>query len=115
MDVVIDLRGVNFDFDSARLRPDAIATLDEAVSILRRYDTIRVEVAGHTCSIGDEAYNQRLSERRAKVVFDYLVEKGIAANRLNWVGYGESRPIASNDTREGRVMNRRTELKVRND
>lgn len=115
MDVVIDLRGVNFDFDSAKLRPDAIATLDEAVSILKRYDTIRVEVAGHTCSIGDEAYNQRLSERRAKVVFDYLVEKGISPNRLRWVGYGESRPIASNDTREGRMMNRRTELKVLND
>jgi OOP family OmpA-OmpF porin len=115
IDVVIDLRGVNFDFDRATLRPESIATLDEAVKILKQYEVIRVEVAGHTCNIGSAEYNQGLSERRAKVVYDYLVNNGIAADRLNWVGYGLTQPIASNATRAGREENRRTELRVRND
>jgi OmpA-OmpF porin, OOP family len=114
IDVVIDLRGVNFDFDKSTLRPESIDTLNEAVKILKQYEPIRVEVAGHTCNIGSAAYNQGLSERRARVVFDYLVNNGIAADRLNWVGYGLTQPIASNATREGREENRRTELRVRN-
>jgi OmpA-OmpF porin, OOP family len=115
IDVVIDLRGVNFDFDRSTLRPESIATLDEAVKILKQYDVIRVEVAGHTCNIGSAEYNQGLSERRARVVYDYLVNNGIAQDRLNWVGYGLTQPIASNATRDGREENRRTELRVRND
>ncbi len=115
IDVVIDLRGVNFDFDRSTLRPESISTLDEAVKILKQYDVIRVEVAGHTCNIGSADYNQGLSERRARVVFDYLVNNGIASDRLNWTGYGLSQPIATNATREGREENRRTELRVRND
>lgn len=115
IDVVIDLRGVNFDFDRSTLRPESISTLDEAVKILKQYEVIRVEVAGHTCNIGSADYNQGLSERRAKVVFDYLVNNGIASDRLNWTGYGLTQPIATNATREGREENRRTELRVRND
>jgi OmpA-OmpF porin, OOP family len=113
--VTIDLRGVNFDFDKATLRPDAVVILNEAIEILKKYPELRVEVAGHTDSTGPENYNQGLSERRAKTVYDYLTSNGISASRLvGPVGYGELRPIDTNDTREGRARNRRTELNVQN-
>jgi len=113
--LTIDLRGVNFDFDKATLRPDAVATLNEAVEILKKYPQLRVEVAGHTDATGPENYNQGLSERRAKAVYDYLGQNGIDASRMvGPVGYGELRPIDTNDTREGRARNRRTELNVQN-
>lgn len=119
--ISIDLKGVNFDFDKATLRPDAVAILSEAAEILKRYPDLRVEVAGHTDSKGTDAYNQKLSERRAKAVYDYLVGQGVAASRLTGpIGYGESRPIAPNtnadgsDNPEGRAKNRRTELNVQN-
>ena len=113
--VTIDLRGVNFDFDKSSLRPDAVAILSEAVSILQKYPELRVEVAGHTDSIGTDAYNQGLSERRARAVYDYLTSNGIDASRLVGPnGYGENRPIDTNDTSDGRARNRRTELNVQN-
>jgi len=113
--LTIDLKGVNFDFDKDTLRPDAVAILDEAVAILQKYPQLRVEVAGHTDSIGTEQYNQGLSERRAKAVYNYLTGKGIDAGRLVGPnGFGESRPIDTNDTKEGRARNRRTELNVQN-
>lgn len=116
--VTIDLNGVNFNFDKATLRPDAVAILNEAVEILKRYPEIRVEVAGHTDQCGKDAYNQGLSERRAKAVYDYLTSNGIDAGRLAGpVGYGESRPLED----LGQAMpgcksekNRRTELNVQN-
>ena len=113
--IQIDLKGVNFDFDSANLRADSNAVLAEAIEILRRYPTLKGEVAGHTDSVGSDDYNQRLSERRARTVYDYLVANGIAADRLvGPVGYGEARPLDTNDTAAGRERNRRTELNVQN-
>ncbi|MEL1265061.1 OmpA family protein [Pseudoxanthomonas putridarboris] len=113
--VSIDLKGVNFDFDKSTLRPDAVAILSEATEILKRYPDLRVEVAGHTDSVGTDAYNQGLSERRAKAVYDYLTSNGVDASRLVGPnGYGESRPIDTNETAEGRARNRRTELNVQN-
>ncbi len=113
--VSIDLKGVNFDFDKSTLRPDAVAILSEAAEILKRYPDLRVEVAGHTDSVGTDAYNQKLSERRATAVYEYLTSNGVDAGRLvGPVGYGESRPIDTNDTKEGRARNRRTELNVQN-
>ncbi len=119
--VSIDLKGVNFDFDKSTLRPDAVVILNQAIDILKRYPDLKVEVAGHTDSIGTDAYNQKLSERRAKAVYDYLTSNGVDAARLVGPnGYGESRPIAPNtnpdgsDNPEGRALNRRTELNVQN-
>jgi len=119
--VSIDLKGVNFDFDKSNLRPDAVAILSEASEILKRYPDLRVEVAGHTDSKGTDAYNQKLSERRATAVYNYLTQNGVDAGRLQGpIGYGESRPIAPNtnpdgsDNPEGRAKNRRTELNVQN-
>ena len=85
---------------------------DEAAALLAKHERVVVEVAGHTDSTGPEAYNQGLSERRAKSVQDYLVSKGIRASRLTAKGYGESMPVASNDTEKGRAENRRVELIV---
>ncbi|MEO5566453.1 MAG: OmpA family protein [Luteimonas sp.] len=119
--VSIDLKGVNFDFDKSTLRPDAVVILNEAIEILKRYPDLKVEVAGHTDSKGTDAYNQGLSERRARAVYDYVTGNGIDASRLVGPnGYGESRPIAPNtnpdgsDNPEGRAQNRRTEMNVQN-
>jgi len=110
--VVIELQGVYFDLDKATLKPESIAILDAAVRTMGEHGTLVVEVAGHTDSTASEAYNQSLSERRAKVVYNYLVNKGVAASRMTWNGYGELSPIATNDTDAGRAKNRRTELVI---
>jgi len=108
----IVLRGVNFDFDRAEIRPDAAVILDEAASILNDNPGRSVRVEGHTDSVGTDEYNQDLSERRANSVRDYLVGKGVDASRLTTAGSGESNPIASNDTSDGRALNRRVELNL---
>jgi OOP family OmpA-OmpF porin len=108
----IVLHGVNFDFDEATIRPDAAAILQEAARILREEVDVDVAVDGHTDAMGTDAYNQRLSERRAQAVADYLKRLGIGPSRLRPQGYGESRPVADNDTEEGRAQNRRVELNV---
>jgi outer membrane protein OmpA-like peptidoglycan-associated protein len=107
------LRGVNFDFDKSNIRADARPVLDEAINILKSESGISVIAEGHTDSVGTDAYNKRLSERRARAVKDYLVKGGISASRIETVGYGESQPVATNDTADGRAQNRRTELKVK--
>lgn len=112
VEAVIELDGVHFDFDKATLKPEARAVLDEAAALLAKHERVVVEVAGHTDSTGPEAYNQKLSERRAMAVQDYLVGKGIRASRLSAKGYGESMPVTSNDTKEGRAENRRVEMIV---
>ena len=123
--VVIDLRGVNFKFDRpkkgekdikkalAEPSADSIAILDQAVDTLQRYPQVKVTVAGYTDSVGKDAYNQSLSERRAQIVYDYLTAHGIDASRLQGpIGHGKNDPIGSNDTESGRAQNRRTELQV---
>jgi OOP family OmpA-OmpF porin len=110
---IIALRGVHFDFDKADLRPDAIPALSDVVALFNRYEGLRAEVSGHTDAMGSASYNQRLSERRARTVYEYLIAQGIRADRLEGpIGHGEERPIASNETDEGRALNRRIELKV---
>lgn len=108
----IVLRGVNFDFDKATLRADGKPVLDEAVRTLKDERDIKVSVEGHTDAIGSDAYNQRLSERRAGAVADYLAAGGIARARMATVGFGESKPVASNETEDGRAQNRRVEFRV---
>jgi len=114
----IDLHGVNFDFDKAALRTDAVSILAEAAQILTRHPELRVEVAGHTDQCGKDGYNQKLSERRARAVYDYLTSHGVSASRLAGpTGYGESRPLED----KGQAfpackseINRRTELNAQN-
>lgn len=109
---LLDIQGVQFDFDKSNLRQDAYPILDKAAATLIEYPDIHVEVGGHTDNVGSQAYNQKLSLARARSVMNYLVTKGVAAARLTAVGYGVTRPIASNATEAGRAKNRRVELKV---
>jgi outer membrane protein OmpA-like peptidoglycan-associated protein len=106
------LRNIFFDFDKATLRPESKTELERVYTLLIENPRMKVRVAGHTDSQGSDEYNQRLSEARAKSVQDYLISRGIPANRLAFIGYGESRPIDTNDTDEGRQNNRRVELEI---
>jgi len=108
----IVLRGVHFDFNKANIRDDAKPILNQAAETLKEHGNITVTVEGHTDSIGTEAYNQKLSVRRADAVRDYLAAQGVDASRMTVVGKGESDPVASNDTADGRAQNRRVELLV---
>ena len=104
---------VHFDFDRYSLRPEAVRTLDEAVTVLQRNPDVRVEIEGHTCNIGTAEYNLALGERRATSVRDYLVSRGISADRFRTVSYGEERPKYDNAREETRRLNRRAALVVR--
>ncbi|HEX7406509.1 MAG TPA: OmpA family protein [Candidatus Binatia bacterium] len=109
----IVLRAVHFDFDKSNIRPDARVILDEAASILKERRDINVAIQGHTDGVGTDAYNMKLSHRRAASVEQYLVKHGVAASRLSSEGFGKRQPVASNDTDEGRAQNRRVELQVK--
>lgn len=102
-----------FDFDSAGLRSSSRDELREMAEVFNRYNDTTIVVAGHTDSTGSTSYNQRLSNRRASAVSNYLEDLGVRRSRLDAVGYGESRPKASNNTANGRQNNRRVELHVR--
>lgn len=100
-----------FDFDKAIIKSKYYKDLDEVVRVLKDNPYLNVEIQGHTCNIGTDRYNQRLSERRAKAVKDYFMKKGIPKERLSSIGYGEKNPAFSNQTKDGRRQNRRVELK----
>jgi outer membrane protein OmpA-like peptidoglycan-associated protein len=109
----IVLKNVFFDFAKATLRQESESELNRLAKLLTDVPGMKIEVSGHTDNVGSDQANQILSEKRAKSVVDYLVvEKGIDRDRLTYVGYGESEPIATNNTDEGRQQNRRTEFKV---
>ena len=109
---VVTLKNVFFDFDRTELKPESFVELDKLVEYLRKNAGLRIEIGGHTDDQGTDEYNDRLSENRAKSVYDYLVGKGIPADRLQYKGYGKRMPVAGNDTEEGRAANRRTEFKI---
>lgn len=108
----IILKNIFFDFDKASLKPESTTELDRLVSLLNEIPNLKIEISGHTDNIGSAQYNKSLSERRAKAVVDYLIDKGINTTRLTFKGSGFDSPIAPNDTEEGRQQNRRTEFKV---
>ena len=102
---------INFDFAKAVIKPESYHVLDDAAAIITNHPDVRVEIQGHTDAIGSAENNMKLSYFRATAVCDYLIEKHkINPNRLVPVGYGESRPVASNETDAGRAQNRRVEF-----
>jgi peptidoglycan-associated lipoprotein len=103
---------VYFDFDRYSLRPEATRVLDEAIAALKENTTLRVEIEGHTCSIGTAEYNLALGDRRANAVKDYLVSRGVTTDRLRTVSYGEEKPKYDNSREETRRLNRRAALVV---
>ena len=112
LDKTFILRGVNFEFDSDRLTPEAKEILKQVAQTLQAYPDVKVEIAGHTDAIGTDAYNLGLSEKRAVAVKNFLTTETVDANRMSPNGYGESQPIDTNDTDDGRAKNRRVELRV---
>ena len=109
---VLILRGIHFDFDKYNIKPEWRAVLDEGAQTLMKRPDMKVVIEGHCDGKGTIPYNQTLSERRAKAVFDYFEARGISANRMQMTGYGKTKPKATNNTEEGRAINRRVELKV---
>ncbi|MET0893657.1 MAG: OmpA family protein [Pseudoxanthomonas sp.] len=104
--------GVTFDFGKANLKSQFYPALDNVASTLAQYNQTIVEVSGHTDSVGSDAANQTLSIQRANSVGNYLIGKGLVRERFEIVGFGETRPVASNDTDSGRALNRRVEIRV---
>ncbi|MBT2373424.1 OmpA family protein [Pseudomonas fluorescens] len=103
---------VKFDFDKSVVKPNSYGDVKNLADFMAQYPATNVEVAGHTDSIGPDAYNQKLSQRRADAVKQVLVKDGVDASRVTSVGYGESRPVADNATEAGRAVNRRVEASV---
>ena len=103
---------VKFDFDKAVVKPNSYGDVKNLADFMAQYPATNVEVAGHTDSVGPDAYNQKLSQRRADAVKQVLVKDGVAPSRITAVGYGESRPVADNATEAGRAVNRRVEASV---
>ena len=103
---------VKFDFDKAVVKPNSYGDVKNLADFMAQYPSTNVEVAGHTDSVGPDAYNQKLSQRRADAVKQVLVKDGVAPSRVTAVGYGESRPVADNATEAGRAVNRRVEASV---
>ena len=108
----IVLSNVFFAFGTSTLLEESRVDLDKVLDIMQKNPSLKVELAGHTDNIGKPADNQRLSEQRAKAVFDFLVGKGVASERLSYKGYGDTKPVADNSTEEGRAQNRRTTFTV---
>ena len=102
-----------FDFNSSSLRPESRQTLSDLASNFRNYPDEQVTIEGHTDSVGTPSYNQTLSQQRASAVSGYLSAEGVPSERVTSIGYGETRPKATNDTPEGRQLNRRVEIHIR--
>lgn len=106
------LNDILFEFDKSTMLQQSYSDLMRLYILLRKHPRMRIEIRGHTDSKGTDSYNQRLSEKRAQAVANYLIEKGIPERRIRYKGYGKSLPIDNNDTEEGRAKNRRVEFKI---
>ena len=104
------LYGVLFDFNKSTLQPASTPVLQKVADLLAKDPTLKLEVQGHTDNVGDDAYNQTLSEARARAVVAWLTRHGTAAGRLTAKGYGKTLPVADNNSDEGRAKNRRVEI-----
>ena len=107
-----NLENVFFDTGKSTLRPESNKALDELAAFMSHKKTMKIEIGGHSDNVGDKAANEKLSADRAKAVKNYLISKGISADRVDSKGYGDTMPVTSNDTPEGRQKNRRTEVKI---
>ena len=108
----IIMRNIFFDFNQSTLQPESFIELDYLVEFLNNNKEIKIEISGHTDNQGSDEINDKLSLERAQSVYNYVVSKGISPERLTYKGYGKRKPIAENDTEEGRAQNRRTEITI---
>jgi OmpA-OmpF porin, OOP family len=110
--LTVRLNNIYFDFNKTSLKSESFVELNKVVDFLQSNPTVEIEIAGHTDSKGSDEYNNTLSQGRSQAVVDYLVQQGIGESRLTAKGYGESKPIDTNDTPEGQANNRRVEFTV---
>jgi len=110
--LIVNISDVLFDFNKYTLKPEAREKMAKVSGILLAYPGLKIQLEGHTDSVGSDEYNQKLSEQRADAVRDYLTQQGVPANNVTGVGLGKSDPVASNDTAAGRQRNRRVEMVV---
>lgn len=103
---------MSFDFDSATVRSGLYTEIDRVATIMQNYPQTLIRIEGHTDSLGSEEYNMDLSRKRALAVQNLLTQRGVGIHRIEIIGYGESAPVASNDTENGRQLNRRVEIKI---
>ena len=108
----IVLKNIFYDFDKSTLRPESTSELERLLKLLNEMPNLKIEISSHTDSKGTNEYNFKLSDNRAKSVVNYLISKGIGNDRLVAKGYGEEKPVSTNETNEGRQLNRRTEFKI---
>jgi flagellar motor protein MotB/tetratricopeptide (TPR) repeat protein len=108
----IILKNIFYETDLYNLKNESRIELDKVIKFLNDYPAVKIEISGHTDNVGSIEYNQTLSEKRAKSVVEYLINSSVGEDRITYKGYGFSQPVASNDTEEGRALNRRTELKI---
>ncbi|PKP03617.1 MAG: hypothetical protein CVU11_07680 [Bacteroidetes bacterium HGW-Bacteroidetes-6] len=111
-DAIVVLKNIFFDTDKFDLKPESFVELEKLIQMLQKNSKMKIEIRGHTDNTGGKEHNQQLSENRAKSVYNYLIGKGISASRLTYKGFGDTLPIETNDTPEGRASNRRTEFRV---
>ncbi|GAB4283077.1 MAG: hypothetical protein Kow0068_07860 [Marinilabiliales bacterium] len=109
---IVNLDKIFFETDKSELKKESLTELDKLYDLLVKSPTLKIEIHGHTDNVGTDEYNAKLSENRAKAVYNYLVEKGIQTERMSYKGFGHTKPIASNSTEEGRAKNRRVEFVV---
>jgi len=109
----VQVYGIHFDFDKSMLRPDSEGALNAILQVFNAYPELNLELAGHTDNVGKPDYNAKLSDARVNTVRGWLVAKGVKAERVTAKGYGDTQPIATNDSPEGRAKNRRVELRKR--
>jgi outer membrane protein OmpA-like peptidoglycan-associated protein len=108
----IILKNIFFDTDSFNIKSNSESELNKLILFMNSNISIKIEIGGHTDNKGKSVYNLNLSQKRAKSVNDFLIKKGLSLNRLKYKGFGDTVPISTNDTEEGRALNRRTELKI---
>ncbi len=106
------MRAIQFDLGKATLKNESFGILDKIAKVMRKYDAYNLAIGGHTDNTGSPAFNLSLSEKRAKICYEYLISKGIDASRLSYAGYGATKPISENRTENGRFLNRRTEFNL---
>jgi outer membrane protein OmpA-like peptidoglycan-associated protein len=106
------LKNIFYDTDQFNLKDESKAELGKLISFMNKNPKVKIEISGHTDNVGTKTHNQTLSENRAKAVFDYLIANKIQESRMSYKGYGDSKPIASNDKEDGRAQNRRTEFMI---
>jgi outer membrane protein OmpA-like peptidoglycan-associated protein len=106
------LKNIFFEFDSYVLKDESMIELDKLIQFLETYPTVKIEISGYTDNIGSDEYNITLSQQRAAAVAEYLMNSSIDDGRISHAGYGSSKPLTSNDSEEGRALNRRTELVI---